>query len=370
MMFDDDEASEDLLLYPYCMEDEEMGDLLSPEGGREEEEDAALWRAVGVWEGQGLRGSLAEALLPLVRSLPSPTPSLAPWPGYLRYKTELCSRYAETGCCKYAGHCQFAHGLLDLRVPSRHPKYKTELCRSFHTSGYCQYGARCLFVHAPEEQRRRPRTSPCSTPCRTFTSYGVCPFGERCNFIHEEAGSEEEEVTEGREGKVAASPARAWWRAGGSGGRGEGDKRPQSGCHWKPRPALCRTFMSFGFCLYGTRCRFQHSLASSSPPPTPSYGLGLSCAPPPPSRSSSPTSDITLPSSSSSSSSSSARATPDYTRDSLSPLVPRDLLAHNAFSFASQHLGDLLLPLAWSLQQLGSGQPGKSGALDLGDLPL
>lgn len=71
-----------------------------------------------------------------------------------RYKTELCRAYQDTGLCKYADKCQFAHGAKELREVPRHPKYKTELCRCFHASGFCTYGKRCHFVHDLEESRR------------------------------------------------------------------------------------------------------------------------------------------------------------------------------------------------------------------------
>lgn len=64
-----------------------------------------------------------------------------------RYKTELCRPFEESGHCKYADKCQFAHGAHELRSLSRHPKYKTELCRTFHSKGFCPYGPRCNFIH-------------------------------------------------------------------------------------------------------------------------------------------------------------------------------------------------------------------------------
>ncbi|XP_061453373.1 mRNA decay activator protein ZFP36L1-like [Rhineura floridana] len=74
-----------------------------------------------------------------------------------RYKTELCRTFEESGTCKYAAKCQFAHGPVELRGLSRHPKYKTEPCRTFHTSGICPYGARCHFIHNAEERRQLAR---------------------------------------------------------------------------------------------------------------------------------------------------------------------------------------------------------------------
>uniref|UniRef100_UPI0037E7D4DC mRNA decay activator protein ZFP36L1-like n=1 Tax=Semicossyphus pulcher TaxID=241346 RepID=UPI0037E7D4DC len=81
-----------------------------------------------------------------------------------RYKTELCRPFEEHGCCKYGGKCQFAHGVLELRSLSRHPKYKTEPCRTFHSAGLCPYGPRCHFIHHPEERRGPP-----PLPTRTQT---------------------------------------------------------------------------------------------------------------------------------------------------------------------------------------------------------
>ncbi|XP_782811.1 mRNA decay activator protein ZFP36L1 [Strongylocentrotus purpuratus] len=85
-----------------------------------------------------------------------------------RYKTELCRPYEENGTCKYGDKCQFAHGIHELRVLSRHPKYKTELCRTFHTVGFCPYGPRCHFIHNPDE-RKLSSPGPCSKSPRDRT---------------------------------------------------------------------------------------------------------------------------------------------------------------------------------------------------------
>ncbi|KAL2079317.1 hypothetical protein ACEWY4_025061 [Coilia grayii] len=313
-------------------------------------------------DGEGLQGqglSLAEALLPLVQSsVPQPAPLLYS----TRYKTELCIRYAETGACKYAERCQFAHGLQDLHVPSRHPKYKTELCRTFHTTGFCVYGTRCLFVHGLHEQRpparqqRRPGYGR-TVPCRNYRDYGVCPFGTHCHFRHvDSAGSEAPTDNEEAWPKlnVSSDPA----------------STPQALARssYRPRGALCRTFSAFGFCLYGTRCHFQHSLPkavrgqellpsspSSSPQPMwPSLPLTQL-----PTRAVSPASDMrsSSPMSSSSSSPPSALASPVYPEDGFpTPPLSSEPLAHNAFTFSSQQLNDLLLPLALRLQQLENSQ--------------
>ncbi|XP_068569085.1 cysteine three histidine 1 [Cebidichthys violaceus] len=269
--------------------------------------------------------SLAEALLPLVESS---SPTLSPWVYSTRYKTELCTSYSTTGICKYAECCQFAHGLHELHVPFRHPKYKTELCRGFHTTGYCYYGSRCLFVHDAAEQRptlRRRR----NVPCRTFCSFGVCPFGTRCNFLHVQVGdvgSGSESPDVGEETPVSSPQLQPPTK------------------QWKPRGALCRTFSSFGFCLYGTRCRFQHGLPNKIRTSDQFQG-GSSGSSSLPSPASLFTSSSPMSSTSSSPPSDSPLATP-----------PAEVTAHNAFTFSSQHLSDLLLPFALHLQQLESSK--------------
>ncbi|KAF7207347.1 cysteine three histidine 1 [Nothobranchius furzeri] len=277
------------------LEDEELVDNLLCSEDLEDNSESGL--------------SLTEALLPLVEN---PAPPLDPWVFSTRYKTELCTRYAATGSCKYAERCQFAHGLRELHIPFRHPRYKTELCRNYHTTGFCHYGSRCLFVHSPSElrhvkERRR------SIPCRTFQSLGVCPYGTRCHFLHIDgdldSGLGEEES--------ATTPI-----------------LPQSK-EWKPQGELCPTFTTFGFCLYGTCCHFQHRLSSKTKPWSHKQ-IGVF-----PDR-------LGLPSSTSSntSTSSSPPSTPPLATSSP------DMMVHNAFTFSSHHLSDLLLPLALNLQQL------------------
>ncbi|KAK9705158.1 hypothetical protein RND81_07G037200 [Saponaria officinalis] len=74
------------------------------------------------------------------------------------FKTELCNKWQETGECPYGDHCQFAHGITELRPVIRHPRYKTEVCRMVLAGDQCPYGHRCHFRHAltPEEQLMLP----------------------------------------------------------------------------------------------------------------------------------------------------------------------------------------------------------------------
>ncbi|KAK3137927.1 hypothetical protein QOZ80_5AG0362250 [Eleusine coracana subsp. coracana] len=63
-------------------------------------------------------------------------------------KTELCNKWEETGACLYGDHCQFAHGVAELRPVIRHPRYKTEVCRMVLAGILCPYGHRCHFRHS------------------------------------------------------------------------------------------------------------------------------------------------------------------------------------------------------------------------------
>ncbi|KAL9665592.1 hypothetical protein QQ045_021013 [Rhodiola kirilowii] len=69
-------------------------------------------------------------------------------------RTELCNKWQETGSCPYGDHCQFAHGIKELRPVLRHPRYKTEVCRMVLAGDPCPYGHRCHFRHALTEQEK------------------------------------------------------------------------------------------------------------------------------------------------------------------------------------------------------------------------
>ncbi|XP_076912804.1 zinc finger CCCH domain-containing protein 15-like [Bidens hawaiensis] len=69
-------------------------------------------------------------------------------------KTELCNKWQQTGACPYGDHCQFAHGIEELRPVIRHPRYKTEVCRMVLAGDPCPYGHRCHFRHALTEEEK------------------------------------------------------------------------------------------------------------------------------------------------------------------------------------------------------------------------
>ncbi|KAL6190372.1 hypothetical protein ACLB2K_036770 [Fragaria x ananassa] len=71
------------------------------------------------------------------------------------FKTELCNKWQETGDCPYKDHCQYAHGVEELRPVIRHPRYKTEVCRMVLAGDVCPYGHRCHFRHALTEEEKQ-----------------------------------------------------------------------------------------------------------------------------------------------------------------------------------------------------------------------
>ncbi|XP_028556185.1 zinc finger CCCH domain-containing protein 9-like [Dendrobium catenatum] len=73
------------------------------------------------------------------------------------FKTELCNKWQKNGECPYGEHCQFAHGIGEMRPVIRHPRYKTELCRMILAGDTCPYGHRCHFRHSisPSDHRLR-----------------------------------------------------------------------------------------------------------------------------------------------------------------------------------------------------------------------
>jgi len=70
-------------------------------------------------------------------------------PDSLKYKTELCKKWIQTGQCSYGGKCRFAHGRHELQEKHLQNKssYRSKKCHSFHTNLFCPYGIRCLFAH-------------------------------------------------------------------------------------------------------------------------------------------------------------------------------------------------------------------------------
>ncbi|XP_039034816.1 zinc finger CCCH domain-containing protein 14-like [Hibiscus syriacus] len=69
-------------------------------------------------------------------------------------KTELCNKWQERGSCPYGDHCQFSHGIAELRPVIRHPRYKTQVCRVVLAGEACPYGHRCHFRHSLTEQEQ------------------------------------------------------------------------------------------------------------------------------------------------------------------------------------------------------------------------
>jgi len=56
----------------------------------------------------------------------------------------LCKTFQDTGKCRRADDCDFAHGKSELRSTSAH--HKTSLCINF-ANGSCVYGDNCRYAH-------------------------------------------------------------------------------------------------------------------------------------------------------------------------------------------------------------------------------
>lgn len=69
----------------------------------------------------------------------------------VKYKTELCKNWIETGKCRYSVRCMFAHGYHQLVQPSKPEvakvNYKSRPCENYHSEFYCNYGTRCIYAH-------------------------------------------------------------------------------------------------------------------------------------------------------------------------------------------------------------------------------
>ncbi len=65
-----------------------------------------------------------------------------------KLKTELCSYFSQTGFCKWADKCLFAHGVEEIKAKTHVPiRYKTKKCENYSKTGFCPYGQRCQYIH-------------------------------------------------------------------------------------------------------------------------------------------------------------------------------------------------------------------------------
>lgn len=65
----------------------------------------------------------------------------------VKYKTEICKNWRETGVCEFQASCSFAHGDHELLTKVVPKNYKTKQCKKFHKDLFCPYGERCQFIH-------------------------------------------------------------------------------------------------------------------------------------------------------------------------------------------------------------------------------
>jgi len=73
----------------------------------------------------------------------------------VKYKTEVCKYWAETGHCTFGDNCAFAHGKAEIRQKLHiSSNYKTKKCVQFHENGLCPYGIRCQFIHCARKENQ------------------------------------------------------------------------------------------------------------------------------------------------------------------------------------------------------------------------
>ncbi|EAR94717.3 zinc finger C-x8-C-x5-C-x3-H type protein (macronuclear) [Tetrahymena thermophila SB210] len=66
----------------------------------------------------------------------------------VKFKTEICKYWKNTGHCHFSDSCAFAHGYHEVREKTHLPNnYRTKKCKNFHEIGFCLYGERCQFLH-------------------------------------------------------------------------------------------------------------------------------------------------------------------------------------------------------------------------------
>ena len=73
----------------------------------------------------------------------------------MKFKTEICKFWQNTGTCEYSDSCSFAHGSHELHKKiDLHKNYKTKQCKRFHKDLYCPYGSRCQFLHGEVDAQK------------------------------------------------------------------------------------------------------------------------------------------------------------------------------------------------------------------------
>ncbi|TVU20235.1 hypothetical protein EJB05_36435, partial [Eragrostis curvula] len=166
------------------------------------------------------------------------------------FKTELCNQWEETGACSYGDHCQFAHGITELRPVIRHPRYKTEVCRMMLAGILCPYGHRCHFRHSitPSDGHLLHRSSP--TVSITMSLSKVKQNGDKNKqrvFVGMDGAAKEE-------GKKGAKEEQ---------GAGGLDFEVYTQGMFKTE--LCNKWEATGACSYGDLCQFAHGIAQLRP---------------------------------------------------------------------------------------------------------
>lgn len=95
----------------------------------------------------------------------------------VKYKTELCKNWIETGRCNYSVRCMFAHGHHELSSATKTEEvkysYKQSLCERYHNSSECNYGTRCVYIHDERSAEELPSS---------FFGKNICLLEEKTFF--------------------------------------------------------------------------------------------------------------------------------------------------------------------------------------------
>lgn len=112
---------------------------------------ASLPPGADIRDVMAIHGAAAAAAADGMMAPLSPTP-----PFGIKYKTELCLNWINTGTCVYGNKCHFGHGDTDLRARKRVRNFKTQMCCDPAREGArrCMFNARCNFLHPSEPLRR------------------------------------------------------------------------------------------------------------------------------------------------------------------------------------------------------------------------
>lgn len=108
---------------------------------------------------------------------------------YPFFKTAMCRNFP-SGDCEFGDQCHFAHRTDELRtledtlLPSSTyatrfdtNSFKTRMCKNYKNSGVCKFADRCSFAHGQDELKE------VTVMCKNYAT-GTCKYGRKCQFAH------------------------------------------------------------------------------------------------------------------------------------------------------------------------------------------